>query len=214
MYIRNGSFVFTILAWLFASVRAIAGEYSGEAASNASGPRFGERGELAISGDTQLSLAHSWLSLPGGMVPQGSETTQLRVAPSANYFVLHGLSVGARVTYVYYYDGFAGMPGFNDLSMGPSIGYNVPLGEHFSFWPDVYVTWGGAWGGAGTPEQTLSIGGSAPLLYHPAAHFFLGLGPSFASTVVARFSTSQGPVDSARPSEVGVAATLGGWLAL
>jgi hypothetical protein len=210
-HIRNGSFAFTIFSGLV-SAPARAGEFPGEAAPSGTTERFGGRGELAISGATQLSLVHSWLSSPSGTEPMWGDTTMLSATPSVDYFVLDGLSLGARFSYLRYQ---TGMQGFNELSIGPSVGYNLPLGDGFSVWPNVYATWGKTWGGGEFTDQTVAIGGSAPLLYHPAAHFFVGFGPVFKGTLLhAVSSSSLGNADAARVNDLGFAATVGGWLAL
>jgi hypothetical protein len=62
-------------------------------------------------------------------MPTGGDSTMLNATPSVDYFVVDGLSVGARFSYLRYQ---IGMSGFNELSIGPSVGYNLPLGDGFS----------------------------------------------------------------------------------
>jgi hypothetical protein len=76
-----------------------------------------------------------------------------------------------------------------NLGLGVRAGYNIPVSESASLWPKVSVSIerndiptdqnAGATGG----DLAVVADLSAPLLFHPANHFFVGLGPSLALKV-------------------------------
>jgi hypothetical protein len=118
---------------------------------------------------------------------------------AVDLFVVRGLSIGVALGYEHFDQ--QGNPTLDLLSAGPRIGYNVPLGDRWSFWPDVYATYQGDWSG-GMYSSGLAGGAYAPVLYHPAAHLFLGLGPKVSTAWIARSVTT----------EYGLALSVGGWL--
>src|SRR5258708_32259644 len=93
--------------------------------------------------------------------------TGVFVTPSADVFVVRGLSVGGAVAY-YHSEISGGSAALNGISVGPRIGYDLTLGDHFSLWPVARVAYGETWLG-GTSSQGLSGGGYAPGPYHPDA---------------------------------------------
>ncbi len=150
-------------------------------------PRFGNAGELVISSDANLGLTGQ---VDGGV--NGSPATSgwtLTLHPSADYFVIQGLSVGAFVDFTHTeYDqenqtnGIAngtGTTAFNTnrFGVGPRVGYNIPIVDWISVWPTLGLAFAatGQTGGVNGTAWTLVL--SAPFLYHLATHFFVGLGP-------------------------------------
>jgi hypothetical protein len=106
-------------------------------------PSFGDARQLAISGATQLQLAHSWSSFSDSAPTQ---STSFGASTAVDYFVLSGFSLGARVGYAHFDQ--PGFPASDSLSLGPRVGYDVRLARQWSFWPDVYAAYGASWGGA------------------------------------------------------------------
>lgn len=169
--------------------------------------RFGGKGQVAISSDAGLSISNTSISGVDG------SSTQLVLRPAVDYFVIDYLSIG----------GFLGLeynsaPGGSStaMSIGPRVGYNIPLSERFSFWPKVGFSFAST--SQKTDAVTLADGTTvnasdrsstsvqlnlfAPLMFHPVQHFFIGFGPAFdldlsgdnkATTIAARL-------------------TLGGWV--
>jgi hypothetical protein len=205
--IRARSFVFVIPAGLLAPLSADASE-SPEPVSTRQADVFGAAGQLVVSGAASMSLEHTTFAQGNGPLPGPS--TSFFIAPSADCFVVRGLTVGARLSYQH--SDTSGGPTVDGLLVGPRVGYNFTLNDHFSLWPTASITYGETWFGAGSHAQGVSVGGYAPLLYHPAAHFFVGLGPNFQTSVTATSSTPQGSADEPRSIQYGVALTVGGWV--
>jgi hypothetical protein len=168
---------------------------------------FGSKGQLAISSDAGISISNTSISDIDG------STTTLILRPAVDYFVIDYLSIG----------GFLGLqydstPGGSNtaISIGPRVGYNIPLSERLSLWPkvgfsfastsqsqdDVELPTGGTVEGDDETSTSLQLNLFAPFMFHPVEHFFIGFGPAFdldltgdnkATTIAARL-------------------TLGGWL--
>jgi hypothetical protein len=168
---------------------------------------FGSKGQLAISSDAGISISNTSISDIDG------STTSLILRPAVDYFVIDYLSIG----------GFLGLqydstPGGSStaISIGPRVGYNIPLSERLSLWPkvgfsfastsqsqdDVELPTGGTVEGDDESSTSLQLNLFAPFMFHPVEHFFIGFGPAFdldlsgdnkATTIAARL-------------------TLGGWL--
>jgi hypothetical protein len=217
MFMRALSSPFPVLVSALASgvasLLATAGALASEPPAEPERPppeRFGEAGQLAISGSTVLEATHSTSTTVGG---QSDPTSNLFfVSAGAQVFVVRGLSVGARLSF----DHLAtpGSPDWSSLYLGPTLGYDVRLGDHFSFWPTAYVSYGEFWDGAGGSGRQFDVGAYAPLLWHPGGHVFAGFGPTFATMLSSTFSDAQGTSDLPLPTTFGVEFTLGGWVAL
>lgn len=168
---------------------------------------FGDRGQLAISSDAGLSLSNTSIS---GV--DGSATTLL-LRPAVDYFVIDSLSVG----------GFLGLeyntaPGGSStaFSVGPRVGYNLRLSESFSIWPkigfafastsqdrdDIEVPGEPDIEGDSGSSTSLQLNLFAPVMFHPAEHFFLGLGPAFDLDLTG----------DAKATTLAIRLTIGGWI--
>lgn len=102
----------------------------------------------------------------------------------------------------------------------PRIGYDIPLGRHFSFWPRGgfgYLHTGysePAPAGPGTIDTSESfwlVFVDAIFNWHPTQSFFIGAGPGFTTTV--SHSVSSGGVSLSQPSATTfrfLAFTIGG----
>jgi hypothetical protein len=163
--------------------------------------RFGERGEVAVSGSSSASLEQtSW----AGGTASPRQMTGIFVTGSVAYFIARDLSLGVRLAYQH--DAVSGYPSWDYASIGPTVGYNIPLGERWSIWPDVRAAWGEGWGSGISSAQTLALGADVPVLFHPVPHLFVGIGPTAGTALPIR-----GP-DTGSPTQYGLTATLGGWL--
>lgn len=168
---------------------------------------FGDRGQLAISSDAGFSLSNTNLS--------GSEssTTTLILRPAVDYFVIDSLSIG----------GFLGLeytapPGGSStaLSVGPRVGYNLRMSERFSVWPKVGLSFasttekvdamtlpdGTRVDESDTTSTSLQLNLFVPVMFHPAEHFFLGLGPALDLDMTG----------DNKATTIAVRLTLGGWI--
>jgi len=168
---------------------------------------FGAKGQLAISSDAGLSISNTSIDGIDG------SSTNIVMRPAVDYFVVDYLSIG----------GFLGLehnsaPGGKStaVSIGPRVGYNIPLSERFSVWPKVGFSFastsqetdevelpsGATVGGDDESSTSMQLNLFAPVMFHPVQHFFIGFGPAFdldlsgdtkATTIAARL-------------------TLGGWI--
>lgn len=170
--------------------------------------RFGDAGTLAVSGASSLSFTRT--EVTGG---SSTPSTSFFVSPGVDWFPVRGLSLGVRAGY-----GHQAAPGYPDadsLSVGPRVGYDVTLGDHWSLWPQVYGASGATWGSDGSRAVAWSAGAYVPALYHPAPHVFLGLGPTVVTTYFpAMGNGSQEVTPSVTLTTYGLLATLGGWVGL
>jgi hypothetical protein len=189
--------------------------------------RFGSPGELVISSDANLGLTGQ---VYGGV--NGSQSTtgwNLTVRPSADYFVVQGLSIGAFVDFTHTEknvpastNGGNANPGTtadnkNAFGVGPRIGYNIPIVDWISWWPSAGLSFSAnsETGGISGTAWTLVL--YAPFLYHLASHFFVGLGPYLSTDLAANYSQSQygaTPASSGPASKMttwGLQFTVGGW---
>lgn len=167
---------------------------------------FGAQGQLAISSDTGLSISNTSVS------GQSGSTTRLVLAPSVDYFIVDSWSVGGFVSLDY-----TTTPGSSTttFAIGPRVGYDLALTRIFTVWPkagfsfrstnldtDETVVEGETVPGQSDVSNALALNLFVPLMFHPAAHFFIGFGPALdvdltgdnkATTIAGRL-------------------TLGGWL--
>lgn len=107
---RPGSIALLCLMAAQIPVPASAAELSPDGEPHERPRRFGEAGELAISGNSSLTLSRTDVS--GGTE---SPWTVLQVAPGVDWFPIAGLSLGARGAYSY--QSAPGLPASNALSM-------------------------------------------------------------------------------------------------
>lgn len=162
---------------------------------------FGETGDLVFSGLTELTLTQTTVS----PVSEGAPSSHFLVAGSVDYFSVRGLSVGVRFSYSH--TAQSGSDPFDSVSVGPRIGYNVPIGDHCSFWPSVYGAYNDSWSSS-LDDRSVTVGAYAPLLYHPVPHFFVGIGP------LVSVGTSLGNATAPVLTDYGLSATVGGWVGL
>jgi hypothetical protein len=138
------------------------------AESSTSAGMFGDKGQLVLSQDLQFRLTYN---------TAGSDNFNVVLSPGADYFIKQNLSVGADASL-----GLIFQPGDNATSVGAHVraGYNLPYDQNISFWPKVSV--GFVYNKTTTflfgPDGTFfQIGAFAPVVLHPASHFFVGFGP-------------------------------------
>jgi hypothetical protein len=175
-------------------------------ASSPSG-RFGLEGQKAVSSDAGLSISN--ISVNGA---DGSATT-LVLRPAIDWFISDSLSLGGFVGVEY-----ATAPGGSSsaVSVGPRVGYNVPLAARVSLWPKAGVAIartsqtddgatlpnGVVLGDEDDSNTSLQLNLFVPVMFHPVQHFFLGLGPAL----------DQDLTGDSKATTVAVRLTLGGWI--
>lgn len=132
---------------------------------------------------------------------QGS-AWQLQLQPALDYFLTSRFSVGGLIRYGHTSGGAgtgANSNGTNAFSIGARGGAHFPFNAQFSVWPM-----------AGLVLDWLSVNHNSstntwlalwsPVLFHPAGHFFAGLGPSF-----------QLGLSGSGANQFGIDSMLGGW---
>jgi hypothetical protein len=169
--------------------------------------RFGDRSELAISSDAGFSLSSTNLSGSSG------STTTLILRPAVDYFVIDSLSIGGFLGLEY-----AAPPGGSTtaLSIGPRVGYNLRFSDSFSVWPKVGLSFASTTqkeDATTLPDGTrvdptdvsstsLQLNLFLPVLFHPAQHFFIGVGPAFDLDLTG----------SNKATTIALRLALGGWV--
>jgi hypothetical protein len=161
---------------------------------------FGNQGELALSSDAAILIDHS---------SQGR--TRIQLAPALDYFIIKNLSIGGTISLAY--TKFS-LGSETIVGIGPRVGYNLMLSDLMSIWPKIGFSYTHSNSSVGTavgPSTTLSTSkdGDAislnlfvPFMFHPAEHFFVGLGPFLDADLSG----------SNKVTVYGIKLTLGGWL--
>jgi hypothetical protein len=57
-----------------------------------------------------------------------------------------------------------------------------------------------------------AIGIFAPFMFEPTSHFILGIGPNFSTQLSSNQTSGSASVSEPKVTQVGVQATIGGWL--
>ena len=159
-------------------------------------PGFGAAHQLAISSDA--NVAFQYVSISPGNV----SSTTILLEPALDYFVVDKVSVGGFVL-IARTSTSGGMTDSTSTTfgIGPRVGYHVVLGDKLSIWPKASLTIASA--SSGNQSSTnLGLTVFAPLLYHPAPHFYLGIGPALHADLSGDF----------RSTTFGLLFTIGGWI--
>jgi hypothetical protein len=160
------------------------------------GPRFGDAGELVITADASIGISSTEYS------QFAARRVSVGFSPGFDYFVIRRFSIGVDVTVAYVNQRGYGADSslvetaITTVAGGARLGLDVPLGDVVSFYPrltlgveslhrEATVVGRGSLSVAssptGAPSETLVgpyVSVFAPLLLHPTAHFFVGVGPS------------------------------------
>jgi hypothetical protein len=177
-----------------------------EVRANSPSGVFGAQGQIAISSDAGLSISNTSISGVDG------STTTLILRPAVDYFVIDYLSLGGFLGVQY--DSTSG-GSTTAISIGPRVGYNIPLSERFSVWPKIGFSFASTsqstddtTGGGVTIEgedetnTSLQLNLFAPFMFHPVQHFFIGFGPAFDLDLTG----------DSKATTIAARLTLGGWL--
>ncbi len=183
-----------------ASVRVQNRETLSDVRASSPSGRFGLEGQKAVSSDAGLSISNTSVSGVDG------STTTLILRPAVDWFFMDAVSIGGFVG-VEYNSNPAGSSSV--ISIGPRIGYNLPVTERLSVWPKVGFSL------ANTSvsndddiddEEESNTGVQlnlfAPVMFHPVQHFFLGFGPALDVDLSG----------DAKATTIAARLTLGGWL--
>jgi hypothetical protein len=150
---------------------------------------FGDKGQLVPEGFAGFNAS---FPTPG---ESGSSACSVSFDPGLLYFVTDGWALGGSIGIGYFTSS-----NFHQLSLsvGPTVGYALPLSERTSLFPQLTVfgsrqsfTSEGviiATPGAVVIDQTLwtlTLSTFVPLVFHPVEHVSLGFGPTIAADVLA-----------------------------
>jgi hypothetical protein len=160
---------------------------------------FGSPRQWAFSTDAGLSISRTTVS------GQDGAQTVLVIQPALDYFVIKNLSVGGAVGVTYTK---AGEFNSTRFVIGPRVGYNFELSRLLSVWPKLGFSYAHTSQDSGVPGRdndsanSLALNLFAPVMVHPAPHFFAGFGPFLDADL------SGDP----RATTWGFKLTLGGWI--
>jgi hypothetical protein len=160
-------------------------------AQDADPNRMGEAGQIAIHGDFQLSLVYQTASSPDDDEDLDSVTT-IQLAPAADFFVTRGLSVGGQLLFAHSSQGDASVDAYG---AAPRIGYFAGLGPKVGIWPVVSIGYVRSSIDAGDFDASgydVILQAYAPLLFQPADHFFIGMGPAFQTDLISKIDDEDG----------------------
>lgn len=175
---------------------------------------FGSQGQLVINTDIPLHqtepslfLVHESASMGGG------SSTTFGIVPSLDYFLAPNVSVGGIVGIQRESasaDGLGGTGTVTGIIVGARVGYNVVLTDAFSLWPRLslsyeHLSFSGS--GVSASGYVIPLSIFVPVLWHPAQHFFVGLGPVFATNLISKVEGN----DASKTTDIGIQATLGGY---
>lgn len=183
----------------------------------AEGPEreFGNPGVLAIEADTSANLGFTSTSGPGNA---STNDIDFRLEPSAQYFVIEGLSIGGTV--LLDVNAPKNESAVTTFGIGPTVGYNLWLSPgSLSLWPQVTFSFN-------TTKQSETVGNTTtdftvnttnlgvyvPLLIHPVRHFHIGVGPYANFDLSNSESAGGASVDGPKNTNIGIKLDIGGWL--
>jgi hypothetical protein len=155
---------------------------------------FGSAGQWTFSTDAALSFERR--------TQDGSPAvTTLSILPATDYFVIKNLSIGGVIGVVYQK---AGETHATTFKVGPRIGYNIQFSRLLSLWPKLGFSYAHTKNKNGdtVTNNAVQLNLFAPIMVHPAPHFFVGLGP---------FLDTDLNGDN-RATTWGFRLTLGGWI--
>jgi hypothetical protein len=196
----------------------------------AAGPAFGGVGQLVVSDDQPLGggvVGASAVVTPGPpssfssasfefgtLSNNGGSGTEFALAPAADYFVIPNLSIGGNILFGLLSPAHGSGTGttYTLFGIAPRVGYNIPITDMISFWPKVffgYTTASGSNNSGGYNSAALGV--FAPIMFVPATHFVLGIGPNFSTQLSNNATGSGTSVAGPKLTQVGIQATIGGW---
>jgi len=176
---------------------------------------FGGAGELVLTTATDASISARFYSRSSG------SSTSVNLAPALDYFLAENVSIGVDSFVAYGKSTAIDAAGdtvhasSTSFGFGPRFGVNLPLTHALSLWPVMEF-------GSGTVDSSQSstsgvnqhsrqrtwIALTAPLLVHPATHFFFGAGPVFFHELL-----DKDQYDYENDATIlGLSFVLGGWV--
>ncbi|RKH35586.1 hypothetical protein [Corallococcus sicarius] len=187
-----------LVAGLSVSASAMAAEEPNLNSDPGRASEFGQPGQVVVSQEMSGFLGYY----------TEAEVFEVRLEPSADYFLQQNLSVGASAL-VQLAFGDATTVGLGVLGR---VGYNLPLSERVSFWPK--LGFGIRFGHVpNASDVAFVLDVNAPILFHVTPHFFVGAGPQMRALISDRgfgLGAQQGNF-SGSDVILGITTTVGGY---
>jgi outer membrane protein with beta-barrel domain len=189
--------------------------YSGPAVGGTTSNSFGLSNQFVLSTNLGTGFTYETRSEGGGSDFSVQVGTDLGRVWALDYFVIDNLSIGGQVSYATANDGDS-----KRLSVAPRVGYNIALGDDFSLWPQLTVTYTNQTDETEVNNVTVEskssafgLGLNVPVLYHITNHFFLGIGPFINTQLSNSVKVGDGDSqDAPKTTQLGLASVLGGYL--
>jgi hypothetical protein len=171
---------------------------------------FGHSGDFSLSWNHGLfASGQDWYSGTGEIV--------------GSYFVAQHLSLGVGLGLQWFNGSSPNSAGGGNetfFHVGPRVGYDIPLGSHVSFWPQIGVdfrfgasseTSSSGLGTTSTSSNTTIFGLSvfAPILVHPVDGVFVGAGPAFYTDFLNKTSAGGSSTDNTKLTTIALVGTIG-----
>ena len=175
------------------------------------GNGFGEKGQVVMSSDFNVDIVYNSIRPPEG---DAVSLTDVRVAPALDWFVAKNIAIGGLV--VFGYQKGAGLKGSETtVQLGPNIGFNVEMAGRVSFFPKLGAGYrlisqsskSPLGGTSSVTGHVVTVFASAPILFHPAPHFFVGFGPIISLDLLSKVEGNDGTKNLVG----GLAMHIGGW---
>ena len=185
------------------------------------GAPLGDQGQIAVSSDMVLNLTYTMTKVERGVTKPDAIVTVL-LAPAADYFIAPRISVGGMVELAYQSQGDTSAYGYG---AAPRVGMVFPLSERLYFWPKASVGYQAMTtkqpapsttstgvdalgsGNSEITEKKAQVGVYAPVLYQPADHFFLGVGPVLTMDIYSKM----GHINGYKQTTLGIVSVVGGY---
>jgi hypothetical protein len=175
--------------------------------------RFGDQGQLVLAARTQVLLGtlatsrHALAqdpSLSAGRTSETGGSSVFGLSIGADTFLVDGFSVGGSLAYGHEGD-------LDGIGGSARVGWDFPLGQCFSLWTRGEISYTRWSRGASGVLHKVDVGASASVLYHPATHFFIGLGPMLVQGLYAHSSDAAATRADELVTVVGAQSVIGGW---
>ena len=169
---------------------------------------MGAQGQIVLGADMPFLTTAPIVSIVRTSVSMGGgSSTDIVLAPSADYFIAPSVSVGALVGFA---SGSAGGLDTTTFGLMPRAGFHLNLTDVLSIWPRLGIGYfhtsvSAAAGDASGYTVPLLV--EAPVLWHPATHFFIGAGPMVSTELVNKAEGNDLP----KTTNFGITTMIGGY---
>jgi hypothetical protein len=175
---------------------------------------MGSQGQIVLAADLPMLTTSPLFSVVRTSTSMGGgSTTDIVIAPSGDYFIAPNISVGALVGFA---NGSATGGDVTTFGLMPRAGYSLSLTDVLSIWPRLgigyfYTSISPTGGGGSVSGYTIPLNIEAPILWHPAPHFFIGAGPMLKTELVNKGEVAGMTVDGPKTTDLGVTTMIGGY---